>query len=112
MTNVRLHKEASEVVAVVVGVEQAQLLVTTAIGSTKKLILGKTQVGSRAIKPRPVMTVGARNRITGAVRLTARPEWTEDEEEVETAVPQQLSFIDEPAINSKSKTAKKKKANR
>ncbi|MEJ2746421.1 MAG: DNA gyrase C-terminal beta-propeller domain-containing protein, partial [Anaerolineae bacterium] len=87
--NVRLPKGAAEVVAAVVGPEKMQLLITTAIGSTKKLILGKTQLGSRSIKPRQVFSVGARNRITGAVRLTTRPDWYEDEDG-ETAVPQQL----------------------
>ena len=80
VVNVRLPKDASEVVAVVIGPEKMQLLITTAIGSTKKLILGKTQLGSRAIKPRSVFTMGERNRITGAVRLTTRPDWAEDEE--------------------------------
>lgn len=107
--NLRLPKDASEVVAAVIGLEDAQLLITTAIGSTKKLILGKTQLGSRAIKPRSVMTVGDRNRITGAVRLTIRPDWREDES-VETAVPQQLSLINDPdtaggAVKKRSRKA-------
>lgn len=104
--NVRLPKDASEVVAVVIGPEKMQLLITTAIGSTKKLILGKTQLGSRAIKPRSVFKVGDRNRITGAVRLTTRPDWSEDDAEV-TAVPQQLSFIDQPETKKRSKKAKR-----
>lgn len=105
--NVRLPKDAAEVVAAVVGPEKMQLLITTAIGSTKKLILGKTQLGSRAIKPRLVFTVGARNRITGAVRLTTRPDWVEDEDG-ETAVPQQLSLINEPETTKKKGAAKKR----
>ncbi len=105
--NVRLPKDASEVVATVVASEKTQLLITTAIGSTKKLILGKTQLGSRSIKPRSVFTVGARNRITGAVRLTTRPDWNGDED-VETAVPQQLSLINEPEIKETGGAAKKR----
>ena len=108
VVNVRLPKDASEVVAVVVGPEKMQLLITTAIGSTKKLILGKTQLGSRSIKPRPVITVGERNRITGAVRLTTRPDWDDDEDEA-TAVPQQLSFINEPETKKSGGAAKKKR---
>jgi DNA gyrase subunit A len=93
--NLRLPKDASEVVAAVIGLENAQLLITTAIGSTKKLILGKTQLGGRAIKPRSVISVTDRNRITGAVRLTVRPDWNENDG-VETAVPRQLSLINDP----------------
>ncbi|MCB9418425.1 MAG: DNA gyrase subunit A [Ardenticatenaceae bacterium] len=104
--NLRLPKDASEVVAAVVGPEKMQLLITTAIGSTKKLILGKTQLGSRSIKPRSVITVGARNRITGAVRLTTRPDWLD--EDGETAVPQQLSLISEPENQKTDKSTKKK----
>ena len=107
VVNVRLPKDASEVVAAVVGSEKMQLLITTAIGSTKKLILGKTQLGSRSIKPRSVIAVGERNRITGAVRLTTRPDWTEDED-VATAVPQQLSLINEPEIKKMGGAAKKR----
>jgi DNA gyrase subunit A len=104
--NLRLPKDAAEVVAVVIGPEKMELLITTAIGSTKKLILGKTQLGSRAIKPRSVLKIGDRNRITGAVRLTTRPDWSEDED-VATAVPQQLSFIDQPETKKSSRKAKR-----
>jgi DNA gyrase subunit A len=110
--NVRLPKDAGEVAAVVIGSEKMQILMTTAIGSTKKLILGKTQLGSRAIKPRSVLRMGERNRITGAVRLTTRPN-VEDEEEA-TAVPQQLSLIDQAGTKKTSGTKRKrsKKAKR
>ncbi|MCA9918711.1 MAG: DNA gyrase subunit A [Anaerolineales bacterium] len=99
--NMNLPKDASEVVAAVIGDENTQILITTGIGSTKKLKLKETYIGSRAIKPRAVMTVGERNRITGALRMVSRPEI---EDEVETAVPQQLSLIDEP--NGKKKRKK------
>jgi DNA gyrase subunit A len=104
--NVRLPKDAGEVAAVVIGSEKMQILITTAIGSTKKLILGKTQLGSRAIKPRSVLRMGERNRITGAVRLTTRPS-VEDEEEA-TAVPQQLSLIDQAGTKKTSRATKKR----
>ncbi len=107
--NMRLPKDASEVVAVVIGPKKAQLLITTAIGSTKKQILGKTQIGSRAIKPRPLWKMGPRNRITGAVQLTARPDWKEDERE--TAVPRQLSLMDKPAAK-KTRGARKTGTNK
>ncbi|MCP4423555.1 MAG: DNA gyrase subunit A [Chloroflexi bacterium] len=101
--NLRLPKGASEVAAVVIAPEKTQLLITTAIGSTKKQILGKTKRGSRAIKPASLWKMGPRNRITGAIKLTTRPELVEDD--AETAVPQQLSFIDKP----KAKTGRARK---
>ena len=102
--NMRLPRNASEVVAVVVGNEKTQLLVTTAIGSTKKQILGKTQMGSRSIKPRPLWKIGPRNQITGAIQLTARLEW--DEDQAETAVPQQLLLMNDQATKKLGKTRK------
>jgi DNA gyrase subunit A len=105
VVNMRLPKEASEVAAVVIGPEKAQLLITTAIGSTKKQILGKTKMGSRSIKPASLWTMGPRNRITGTVKLTTRPELTEDNE-TETAVPQQLSLIDEPTAKKTGRARK------
>lgn len=107
--NVRLPKEASEVVAIVVGPLETDLMITTAIGSTKQFKLGKTTVGSRSIKPRSLWKVGQRNRIMGAIRMMSRmdvPGEEEENEEGETAVPQQLSLINE--TTSSKKTAKKK----
>ena len=71
--NVRLPKGAVEVVAAVVGDIEDHLFVTTAIGSVKKLRLGKTVVGSRPIKPRQVVQIGHRNRVTGAIIPGKRP---------------------------------------
>ena len=98
--NMNLPKDAAEVVAAVIGDENTQILITTGIGSTKKLKLKETYIGGRAVKPRSVMTVGQRNRITGALCMVSRPE-IEDEEE--TAVPQQLSLIDSPNGEKKRK---------
>ena len=106
--NVRLPKEASEVVAVVIGSLETNLIITTAIGTTKQFKLGKVTVGSRSVKPRALWKVGARNRIMGAIRLMSRvdmPVDGEEDEDGETAVPQQLSLIGEP--DTKKKAAKK-----
>jgi len=89
--NVRLPKDAAEVVAAVVGTLDTDVIITTALGSTKTMRLGKADVGSRSIKPKELWKMVGRNRITGAVRLVGRLESAEEEE---TAVPQQLSLID------------------
>ena len=96
--NVRLPKEAAEVVAVVVGELETDLIITTVLGSTKQFKLGKADIGSRSIKPKVLWKVGDRNRITGAIRMRSRVDVAGDEEEDdgETAVPQQLSLIGEP----------------
>ncbi|MCA9945697.1 MAG: DNA gyrase subunit A [Anaerolineales bacterium] len=99
--NLNLPKDAAEVVAAVIGDENTQILITTGIGSTKKLKLKDTYIGSRAVKPRSVMTVGQRNRITGALCMVSRPE-VEDEEET-AVIPQQLSLIDSPNGGKKKK---------
>ena len=61
----------------------------------------KSILGSRAIKPRSVVNVGLRNRITGAVKMTERPDVADDE--AEKAVPQQLALL------KNTKSTKKKK---
>ena len=110
VVNVKLPKDASEVVAAVICTEKTDLLVTTGIGSTKQLRIGKGTIGSRAIKPRSVITVGQRNRITGALRMMERPDVADGEDGDETAVtPQQLSLIgDVPAKKAAKKGQKKK----
>ncbi len=100
--NMNLPKDASEVVAAVIGDENTQILITTGIGSTKKLKLKESYLGNRGVKPRSVMTVGERNRITGALCTVSRPDVVE--EEIETAVvPQQLSLIESPNGQKKRK---------
>jgi DNA gyrase subunit A len=106
--NVRLPKGASEVAAVVAGSENTRLIVTTALGSTQKMKLGKTAVGSRAIKPRSLIKIGERDRILGAIRLAPRLEVAEEGEE--TAVPKQLTLIGEE--KPKSKPVRKKNTRR
>ncbi len=77
--NVRLPKGAAEVVAGLMVDKSSQLIVTTASGLTKRLFLRDTTDGSRSVKPRAIMTLAVRNRVTGAVvvggnRRTAPPE--------------------------------------
>lgn len=101
--NVRLPKGSTEVVSVMIGAAKNELLVRTAIGSTRRVRIDKTVHGSRHIKPRSVMTVGKRNRVTGVVQMIARPEMEADEDE--TAVAEQLALITD---EKKSKRKKKK----
>jgi DNA gyrase subunit A len=85
--NVRLPDEAAEVVSAIVGKPDTQIIVTTSSGSTKKLKLKETYVGGRAVKPRSLLTVSARNRVTGAVSEAARPEAAADREFVAKQLP-------------------------
>ena len=71
--NVRLPKESTEVVAVAIGGAKTTLYVNTATGSAKRMLLGKAVEGNRPIKPRPVLRLGERNRVTGVVRPMSRP---------------------------------------
>ncbi|MCA9948101.1 MAG: DNA gyrase subunit A [Anaerolineales bacterium] len=91
VVNLRLPKGSAEVVTAVIGDKYTQIIITTANGNTKKMQIKETYIGSRSIKPRSVITIGERNRITGAVKTTSRPESVETEE---TAVAQQLALLD------------------
>ncbi len=92
--NVRLPKEAEEVAAVVMGDLDTELVVKTAVGSTKTFPISATDVGARAIKPKKLWEVGPPNRITGAVQMEGRLV-NESGAERETAVPRQLSLIND-----------------
>ena len=70
--NMRLPAESSEVVAMVVGGAKSWIYVTTVAGAARRIQLGKTRTGSRSIKPRPLMKIGQRNRVSGAVTLLKR----------------------------------------
>jgi hypothetical protein len=106
----RLPKEASEIASTVVGDENTHIIITTAIGTTKKLRLKDSYIGSRSVKPRTVLSVGVRNRVIGAVRVTARPDLVEAEE---TAVAQQLSLLNvEEKKKRKRRTQSKKRTKR
>ncbi|MFQ5399907.1 MAG: DNA gyrase subunit A [Anaerolineae bacterium] len=98
--NVRIPKEASEVVAAVVSAGKSNLLVTTGLGSTRKVRVDKSVIGRRSVKPRPVLNIGLRNRVTGVVKLTTRPNWKEEESATEA---QQLSLIKQPAARKRRK---------
>ena len=63
-----------KLLALLLGEENTQIIITTAIGVTKKLRLKETYAGSRSIKPRSALNVGVRNRVIGAVRFTERPD--------------------------------------
>ena len=97
--NIRLPKDATEVVAAVIIPDNTEVLVLTSLGSTKRVPLSKTAVGSRSMKPKSVFKVGMNNRVTGALTTTGRPEV----ENGEVSVAQQLPLIDEPAKNNKVK---------
>ncbi len=103
--NVRLPKGSEEVVATVVGREKTQLVVKTALGSVKKLLLGKCYIGSRAVKPKSVVKVGQRNRVVGAIRATDRMQM---DDEGETAVPEQLTLLTTNPDTSKKVSGKTK----
>jgi DNA gyrase subunit A len=70
--NVRLPKDAAEVVTGLVGTEKTQIIIKTASGATKKLRLNEAVVGGRAIRPKAVLSLGARNRVTGALSYLPR----------------------------------------
>jgi len=107
--NMRLPKEASEIASTVVGDENTHIIITTAVGTTKKIRLKDSYIGSRSVKPRTVLSVGARNRVIGAVRVTARPDLVEAEE---TAVAQQLSLLDGEKKKRKRRTQPNKRTKR
>ena len=86
--NVKLPKDAGEVVSTLVVEEDAEIIVITATESARKVGLLDGANGSRAIKPRSVIRVGGRNRVIGAMRWRRRPESTPAPE------PQQLPLLD------------------
>ncbi|MCP4358579.1 MAG: DNA gyrase subunit A [Chloroflexi bacterium] len=88
--NVRLPKDAAEVVAAVVCTEKTEILVRTGVGSTCKIRIKKGTIGGRTAKPRSVINVGERNRITGALNMVGRPEMSVEDMAV---TPQQHSLL-------------------
>jgi DNA gyrase subunit A len=100
--NLRLPSESSEVVSVIAGDEDTQIIITTAIGVTKKLRLKETYQGSRSIKPRSILNIGLRNRVIGAVRFTERPDMIEDAGESKAAAKQMQLIEDQPSKKSRS----------
>jgi DNA gyrase subunit A len=72
--NVRLPRGAEEVAAGIVAPADMTLLVTASTGRTFKLRADQAPIGSRAIKPREVVALGRRGRITRVLALARRPE--------------------------------------
>ena len=70
--NVRLPDGAGEVVAAALSYINSYLYINTAAGSVKRTGVKKFKVGSRQIKPRPVIKVGLRDSVTGLVVLQNR----------------------------------------
>ena len=71
--NVRLPKDAEEVAGAAVVNLNDTLYVILANGSAKRMKASKAVAGNRPIKPRAVVTLGQRNRVTGVVALRGRP---------------------------------------
>jgi DNA gyrase subunit A len=78
--NVRLPKGAAEVVAAVIGAEKQEIYITTVKGAVRRKILGKTAVGSRAIKPRDMTSIAKSDRPAGVVSQRKRPGMPESAE--------------------------------
>jgi hypothetical protein len=53
------------------------LYITTVKGVVKKQILGKSAMGSRAIKPRSITKIAENDRPAGVVSMQKRPETAE-----------------------------------
>ena len=101
--NVNLPKEAEEVAAAVIGQESDELIINMSTGAARKRRLNEAKIGSRAIKPKALVPVGARTRVTGVVRWLARPEvpqLTGDEAEEKA---EQLALFAESAAKKKQK---------
>jgi DNA gyrase subunit A len=73
VVNMKLAKAVGEVVTAVVGPPTTDLFIKTSDGLVMRVQLGKATIGSRAIKPRPLIKLTQRSQVTGAVTLQARP---------------------------------------
>lgn len=65
-----------------------------------------SSVGRRSLKPREVVSITERNRVTGAVRTVERLVLTEDEEK--TAVVTQLTLLDDVQPKQQKRNRKNK----
>ncbi|MCA9997006.1 MAG: DNA gyrase subunit A [Anaerolineales bacterium] len=107
VVNLKLPDGASEVVTAVIAHEDTEIIITTKIGSIKKIQLKKmSSVGRRSLKPREVVSITERNRVTGAVRTVERLVLTEDEEK--TAVVTQLTLLDDVQPKQQKRNRKNK----
>ncbi|MCB9432562.1 MAG: DNA gyrase subunit A [Ardenticatenaceae bacterium] len=105
--NLKLPDGAREVVTAVIAQEDTEIIITTKIGSIKKIQLKKmASVGRRTLKPREVVSITERNRVTGAVRTVQRPVIEEAEEK--TAVITQLTLLDDVQPKRPKRSSKNK----
>lgn len=74
--NVRMPKNATEVVAAVIGNEKQTIYITTVKGAVRRKELGKTAIGSRPIRPRDMTSINKSDRPAGVIALRKRPEVT------------------------------------
>jgi DNA gyrase subunit A len=70
--NLNLPPGAAQVVAAVAGNEDTRIIITTELGSTKTIRLGKTKTGGRHIKPEQLLKLGPSNGVSGVVRISGR----------------------------------------
>ena len=56
------------------GRENDELIINMSTGASRKRRLDEAKIGSRAVKPKALVPVGARTRVTGVVRWLARPD--------------------------------------
>ncbi|MEW5989462.1 MAG: DNA gyrase subunit A [Chloroflexota bacterium] len=73
VVNLKLPDGANQVVTAVVGPPARRLYVTLTTGSAKLVRLDEAAVGGRAMKPRPLTSLGQRGRVAGVVLLQTRP---------------------------------------
>ena len=107
VANLKLPDGAREVVTAVIAHEDTEIIITTKIGSIKKIQLKKmASVGRRTLKPREVVSITERNRVTGAVRTVQRPVIEEAEEK--TAVVTQLTLLDDVQPKRPKRSSKNK----
>lgn len=79
--NLRLPKEASEVVASTLITKGVTLIVTTSGGVTKRVGLSDTVIGSRSVRPQSVMTLAAKSRVSGVVQPLTNEMLTKNKKE-------------------------------
>ena len=76
--NIYLPEDAAQVAAAVVGAKEDVLIVTTLLGAARDVRLGDAPIGSRSVKPQPVVAIGPRNGVTGVVRLSEQPAFPDE----------------------------------
>ena len=72
VVNVKLPKDAEEVVAMVVGDKKTEIYVKTKRNSCKRMRIGKAEMGRRSVRPRSLsgLSISSSNRVIGAVRAS------------------------------------------